>query len=266
MLAHQNEIAAVAAGKRAEKMKERLGRRLDLRLFSQAGAQTISGDTASDAGKQTGDNAPDAGERSERFRALIRGEFKDLYDSEVQRIVKQRLKGSEETAKRLEALAPALSLLEKHWGLESGDTEGLNRAVRETFDGESVKLRQLRAREGAERQYARWIQQAGELAAEYPDFELRRELKEPRFAALLRGGAELRDAYELVHRDSIMAKSARDMEERIVGRIAAGQLRPREGGLSGQSAAALKGDVARMSRKTRQEIIRRVQRGEKISF
>ena len=49
-------------------------------------------------------------------------------------------------------------------------------------------------------------------------------------------------------------------------RILSGADRPREGGLTSQSAAVVKSDVAGMSKAARREIIRRVQRGEKISF
>ena len=79
-------------------------------------------------------------------------------------------------------------------------------------------------------------------------------------------GASVRAAYELVNRDAIMRAAARDMEERLVRSILSGADRPREGGLTSQSAAVVKSDVAGMSRSARREIIRRVQRGEKISF
>lgn len=246
------------------------GRCLDLRLFSEKReqAQDIKGEkTAPDAGEPTGDiSSPDAGERTERFKELIRGEYKDLYDAQVQNILRQRLRGSEETRKKYEALAPALELLEKKYGVPAGDAEALSRAVQLEEKGEGARLRRRELKEGADRQYAEWIRQAGELAALYPDFDLKGELGDERFGALLRGGASLKDAYELVHRQSIMEKGARDMEEKIARRILSGELRPREGGISAASAALVKNDVSQMSKKTRQEIIRRVQRGEKISF
>ena len=251
-------------------MKNYDGRCLDLKLFSEKAeqAQDIKGEKkAPDAGEQTGETTvSDAGERSERFRELIRGEYKDLYDAEVQKILRQRLKGSEETRKKYEALAPALAILEKKYGVESGDAQALCRALAMEESGEGARLRRAELREGADRQYAEWIRQAGELAAIYPDFDLKGELGDERFGALLRGGASLKDAYELVHRQSIMEKGAREMEEKIARRVLSGELRPREGGISAPSAALVKNDVSQMSKKTRQEIIRRVQRGEKISF
>lgn len=243
---------------------------LEAKDFSEKAVQTldIKGEkTASDAGKQTGDtSAPDAGERSERFRELIRGEYKDLYDAEIQKILKQRLRGSEETRKKYEALAPALEILARKYGVAAGDPEALTQALEFEESGESLRLHRSELRQGADRQYAEWIRQAGELAAVYPDFDLKGELGDERFGALLRGGASLRDAYELVHRQSIMEKGAREMEEKIARRVLSGGLRPREGGISAPSAAMVKNDVSQMSKKTRQEIIRRVQRGEKISF
>ncbi len=98
---------------------------------------------------------------------------------------------------------------------------------------------------------------AGELQKQYPDFSLEQERKDPHFCALLAGGMELRSAYELCHREELLA-SLREQS--------AAAARPRENGMGGQSAAAITGDVAGLSRAQRREIIRRVQRGETIRF
>ncbi len=125
---------------------------------------------------------------------------------------------------------------------------------------------EARRREQASRLYSVWLAQAAELRESYPGFELTRELKKADFRELLRSGASVRAAYELANRDAIMRAAARDMEERLTRRILSGADRPREGGLTSQSAAVVKNDVASMSKAARREVIRRVQRGEKISF
>ena len=128
--------------------------------------------------------------------------------------------------------------------------------------GERAETGEAKRREKASRLYTAWMAQAADLRETYPGFELTRELKNAGFRELLRSGASVRAAYELVNRDAIMRAAARDMEEKLIR----GADRPREGGLTSQSAAVVRSDVAGMSKAARREIIRRVQRGEKISF
>lgn len=246
-----------------------LGHSFDIQLFAgKDEAEGISGEKeAFDAGKQmkTGDNPPDAGEteaqRAERFRALIEDEYKDLYDAQVQHIVKMRLKGSEETARKYKALAPVVELLEKKYGVAPGDAK----ALADALEGEE-RGREQRVRELSRRQYESWLEQTRKARESYPQLDIARELKEPRFRELLRSGVPVADAYELVHRDQLVESAAKDMEERISRRILSDARRPREGAIAAGSSALMGSDVSRMSRKARQDIIRRVQQGERISF
>ena len=246
------------------------GHSFDIQLFAGSGIEErgITGENrASDAGEQTagGKTTPDAGEntqqRMESFEALIRGEYRDEYNAKVQNIVKQRLKGSEETVRKYKALSPGLRLLEKKYGVAEGDSEALVNAL----TGEETR-RTARAENRARQQYDSWLSQANELKESYPGFDLSEELSDRRFRELLRSGVPMGDAYELIHRNELMEKTARDMEERISRRILSGLSRPRENGMGGSSSAVMKQDMSRMSRKARQDIIRRVQQGERISF
>lgn len=220
----------------------------------------------------TGDkNAPAAGEQSaasrgERFRELINGEFKAEYGESVQNILKQRLKSSEEAVKKYKALAPALKELEKRYGVEAGDAKALVRALERDMSGERNGAGESVRKERASRLYESWLRQASDLRGTYPDFDLTRELNKPRFRALLKNGADMLSAYELSNKDEIILSLAKDMEEKITRRILSGATRPREESLARQSASSVTGDAAHMSKAARQEIIRRVQRGEKISF
>ncbi len=243
----------------------------DIQLFAAPeGAENISGVQAPDAGGQTTgvNTASDAGEqdRSARFKALIEGEFKDEYNASVQSIVTKRLRGSEEAAKKYKLLAPAIAALEQRYGTQPGDAAALARALEDDGTGARQGAGEDERREKTSRLYGRWLRQAADLRGACPGFDLSKELKNPQFCELLRSGASVRAAYELANRERIMRAAARDMEEKLTRRILAGDSRPREGGLSGQSAAAVHSDVAGMSKAARQEIIRRVQRGEKIAF
>jgi hypothetical protein len=80
----------------------------------------------------------------------------------------------------------------------------------------------------------------------------------------------VKTAYEVVHKDEIipaaMQFAAQQIEQKVTNKIKAGGTRPSENGMSSQSAAVVKSDVSQLSKEDRAEIIRRVQRGERIRF
>lgn len=250
----------------------RLSHSFDIQLFAgnESEAEGIAGDKerAFDAGKPVtgGNNSPDAGEkgaqdRAGKFEALIKGEYKDLYDAHVQHIVKQRLKGSEETIRKYRALSPGLQLLEKKYGVPAGDAQALSDALLR-----EQEQRTQRAETLAQRQYEKWVEEARQAQMNYPGLDISRELSQPRFASLIKSGVSVSDAYGLVHREELMESTLRELEDKISRRILSGANRPRESGMGAGSSAVVKNDVSKMSKSTRQEIIRRVRQGEKISF
>ena len=114
------------------------------------------------------------------------------------------------------------------------------------------------------------MQQADSLKAVYPTFDLNAEVENPQFRQLLRSGIDVRTAYEVIHKDEIipaaMQFTAKTVEQKIANKIASGGSRPAENGMANQGAATVKSDVSKLTRADREEIIRRVQRGEKIRF
>lgn len=268
----------------------------DLQLFAEDGAAGTGGqETAALARLQTGaerssspagqeSGTPDAGEhrdaaadRAARFESLIKGEYKDLYDKRVQDTIQKRLKGSAGIVQKYRELSPALELLGRRYGVDATDPEALRRAIQEdapaSGDEEESKapeqtetLRQERAR----RQLSDWLRQAEVTKSRYPSFDLQQEARDPRFRSLLRSGVPLQTAFEVLHQQEIlpaaMAYSARRAEERMADSVIAGQLRPAEGAMGGQSPVLSKRDVKCLTRAERDEIDRRVARGEKIRF
>ena len=268
----------------------------DLQLFAEDGAAGTGGqETAALARLQTGADrssfpegqeggTPDAGEhrdaaadRAARFESLIKGEYKDLYDKRVQDTIQKRLKGSAGIVQKYRELGPALELLGRRYGVDAADPEALRRAIQEdapaSGDEEESKapeqteaLRQERAR----RQLSDWLRQAEVTKSRYPSFDLQQEARDPRFRSLLRSGVPLQTAFEVLHQQEIlpaaMAYSARRAEERMADSVIAGQLRPAEGAMGGQSPVLSKRDVKCLTRAERDEIDRRVARGEKIRF
>ena len=236
-------------------------------------------------------------DRNAQFEAMIKGEFKDLYDARVQDTIQKRLKGQKETVDKFTALTPTLELLAKKYGVDAGDIEALNKAIEEDdsyYEEEALQkgltvkqLKEIRRvekenaelkaqMEEAQRQengrklYSQWMQQAEEAKKVYPGFDLRAEMNNPKFLDLLRSNIDVRTAYEVLHKDEIipaaMQFTAKKVEQQLTNKIIANGARPTENGMSSQGAALTKSDVSQLSKADRAEIIRRVQRGEKIVF
>ena len=112
--------------------------------------------------------------------------------------------------------------------------------------------------------------QAEQTKAIYPAFNLEIEMQNPRFLDLLRNHIDVRTAYEVLHKDEIIPAfaqhTAKVVEQKLANKIIANGARPTENGNSSQSAVLTKSDVSQLSKEDRQEIIRRVARGEKIRF
>ena len=236
-------------------------------------------------------------DRNAQFEALIKGEYKDLYDAKMQDTVQKRLKGQKETVDKFNALSPTLELLASKYGVDATDIEALNKAISEDDSyyeqealekGMSVKdlkefkkmekenaelkaqMQEAEKQEQGKKLYATWMQQAEDAKKVYPSFDLRTEMNNPQFLDLLRSNIDVRTAYEVTHKDEIisgaMQFTAKTVESKIAKKIASNGARPTENGMSSQGAALVKSDVSQLSKADRAEIIRRVQRGEKIRF
>ena len=239
-------------------------------------------------------------DRNAKYEAFIK-EHKDLDDARIQNIVQKRLKSSKEAEKeavdKYNALSPILDILAKKHGVDASDVKALTKAIEEDdtyfeeealekgisveqlkeikkIERENATLRQQmeeqNRRDNANRFYAKMMEQAESVKAVYPSFDLRAEMQNPRFADLLRNNVDVRTAYEVLHKDEIipaaMQFTAKTVEQKLTNKIIANGARPAENGNSSQGATVVKSDVSQLSKADRQEIIRRVQRGEKIRF
>lgn len=225
------------------------------------------------------------------FESLIKGKYKEQYDTRVQDTVRKRLRSSHETVEKFKALTPALNLLAEHYGVDPTDTEALRRAVegddafykaqaqQRGMDVQSMKaIRALEQENQGLRQAAQdqhfqqyllhraiqWKQQADEAKSTYPDLDMNIECQNPRFRQLLGSGLDVASAYLLVHRDSVLEAAAQSGRQMMASNLMATGKRPSENGTSGQSAAVMASDVASMSKADRENIRRRAARGERI--
>ena len=131
-------------------------------------------------------------------------------------------------------------------------------------------LKRQQAQSGAERLYQSWMTQAEAVKQVYPGFDVHAEMDNPKFVELLRSNIDMRTAFEVLHKDEIipaaMQYTAQKVQENISRSIASGGNRPVENGANSGSAAVVKSDVSKLTKADRQEIARRVARGEKIRF
>ena len=240
---------------------------------------------------------PTTEDRTAEFEELIKGKYKDLYDARVQDTIQKRLKASKDTVEKYESLAPTLEILAKKYGVDASDVKALNKAIEEDdsyFEEEALEkgisveqlkeqkkmmrenaelkkqLEEQNRRDNANKVYAQWMEQAEKAKAVYPSFDFKTEMQNPQFVNLLRSNIDVRTAYEVIHKDDIihgaMQFTAQKTAQKLADKIIANGARPAENGNSSQGATVVKSDVSQLSKADRAEIIRRVQRGEKISF
>ena len=245
-------------------------------------------DAAADNGKA---------DRKAEFEKLIKGEYKEDYDKSVQQIIKQRFKQTKQTEEALKGYEALSDMLAQRYGIETRNPAELIKAI-ENDDGyweseaerEGISVSQLKRMRALERQnsafeearraqqaqeqanqtYARWTQQAEQLKTVYPDFDLAAESQNRQFVELLQYNVDMKTAYEVAHHDEIVqraaAQSAKAAAEKTTQSIAARGTRPAENGLSGQAGVVVKSDVNKLTGDDINEILKRVARGEKITF
>lgn len=106
--------------------------------------------------------------------------------------------------------------------------------------------------------------------AKYPSLDLEAEIKNPKFADLLRSGIDVDTAYTVVHKDELipaaMQYTAKTVEQKLTNKILANSVRPNENGTDSRSSAVIKSDVSQLSKQDRAEIIRGLREERKYGF
>lgn len=262
------------------------------------------GNTGGDQGGSPDGTAPDAGGQQQKtgeqlkqeFSGLIKGEYKDQFTSEVQSIINRRFKETKGLQEQLSAQQPVLDKLMARYNIQGGDMSALSQAIDsdrslweqaaedagmtveqyrriQNMELENMRLKRAQqeniARQMAQRQVDAWQRQAQEIKAEYEDFDLEAELRNPVFKAMLKAGAPMKNAYEALHMGDIKAGVARKAgearEKQVTDNIRARGQRPTEGGSSG-AGITYSSDPSKLTARERDELARRAERGERITF
>jgi hypothetical protein len=236
-------------------------------------------------------------DRNAKFDDLMNGEYKDLFDKWAQDTVSKRVKKYKDASDRYDALTPTLDLLAKKYGVEATDIKALTKAIEEDdsyFEDEALEkgisveqLKEIRKmekehaelkkfkeeqerKENANKVYSEWMRQADSTKEVYPDFDFRSEMQNQKFLELLKSNIDVRTAYEVIHKDDIIASAmqfaAKKVEQNLTNKMIANGARPSENGNSSQSATVTKSDVSALTKADLHEVQRRVARGDKISF
>ena len=232
------------------------------------------------------------------WNSIRNGKYKAQFDADVQKIVQERLKNSKQAEAKLQKLAPMIARQAEKYGIKDAeDVDALMSAYNDDDElyeqealerGLSVKtlkqMKQLEAEhEQNERMRAEAAQQsafqqhlaglaaqAEELKKTYPSFDLRAEMQNPMFMRLTapNSGIDLATAFFAVHRNEIqpqaMAVAAQKTLQMVSNNIQAGKNRPAENGVRNNPAVDVRDDPSKWSKADRDEVRRRVQRGEKI--
>lgn len=275
--------------------------KLDLQLFADGEA---SGADAQDAAvsneSETNHPQPSPEERKAQY-AKFKEDFKDEYNAEVQGLVKDRLKKSNE---RLNAAREFKSKSDKvfealavMYGLDASDYDGITRAVENDnsfYEEKAVaagmdvneyrKLQQMKReneqlrqqnedyvrQQQREQQYRTWIQQGQQTKEIYPNFDIDAESQNPDFMRLLNSGVDVKTAFEVVHKDEILTAGMRYAANQTAAKMkqnaGANANRPTENGISEHAASSATIDVNKITNEQLEDLIRRAKSGERITF
>lgn len=236
-------------------------------------------------------------ERAKSYNDLIKGKFRDMYDADVQKVIKSRVGDMKQMQKQMQEQSDIIGLMAKKYGLASDNMADIRTALENddmfweaaaADQGMAVdsykKMMKLevenesfrKAKEEAERKnqrdsvFQKWDREVEELKRFYPQFDLQTEIQDQRFLDLMGAGINMRTIYETLHHDEIiqalMQQTAKATAKQQAAAVQSGQMRPAENGMSSHPAALIVKDPAKMTKEERQEYARRAARGEIITF
>lgn len=246
----------------------------DLQLFASEGAENSNGETGVEDAVAEQTSAGIVND-DEEFADLINGRFKEQFTRKTQAIIDKRFKQTKGLEEYKQRVSPVVESLMKKYGVEDGNEGNLLDFIKEKEktpvntppENEVVSERGKNLRS----KISSWVKQSEDVKNTYPDFDLRKELRDNKlFSQLLLGGVPLKAAYETVHKDEIlsgaMAYTADKVREQVVKGIEAKGRRPIENGVSSESAVVTSVDVNSLTSQDILKILKQVENGANISF
>lgn len=261
------------------------------------GAATVDDEISQVAADEdTGENTQDV-DRDKDFKDLIKGEYKEEYQKLFESQLNNRMKRYSGMEEELERSNEVLSMLYGVYGVQDGDIDELAQAIQyddnlisaqaeaagltpdqfryQLYLQQEAEASQRMAQEAQQQafinqQVAEWEAQAEEMKSFIPDFDLVAECQEPEFVNLLQSGISVRAAFNAIHADEIIegtiAQTAQSVRQSVTDNIKARGQRPAENGTVTRPGVIVKNDPTKFTKKDREEIVRRVARGETIAL
>lgn len=185
------------------------------------------------------------------FDALIRkgGQYEQAFNDRVSSIVQRRIGDSKAMQTQLDSYKPIMDMLQAKYGqtdlaqlqaaIEEDESFFEDAAMQRGMTVEQYKQvsrlerenaaykaaqQQQEAQLGAQQQQAAWFAEEQAIRAQYPNFDLQAEIRNPQFAAILQRGGSVTDAFRLTHYDDLMA-AAQQQASNISTQRAAAALR-----------------------------------------
>lgn len=238
-------------------------------------------------------------ERSVQFENMIKGEYRDEFNNRVQKIVQNRIGETKALQEQSQATKPIIELLASKYGVDAKDINALSKAIQDDdslYQSEAAKrglsveqykevrrleqtnqdlkeaMEEMNRQKRGEEIYGKWMAESKTLQEKYglQDFDFGTESQNPDFINLLKSGVSVEGAYKAIHFDEMiggaMAATAKNVQQQTAKNIASRAARPVEGAVSSQPGVTVKADVHSLTKADREEIAKRVARGETIRF
>lgn len=238
--------------------------------------------------------------QGETFEALTGkgGRYEREYNAALQKAVRGRLRGAEAQRQQMEKMLPILSWVGQMYGVDTSDMSKVdldalgeklaqdNRWYEQEAQEAGVPVDTMRRMRNTERENARLRQESAQMRAEeeqrqrfaelqerfaavqqrYPQADLSSELGNRAFMSLLTAGFDPMQAYEAAHYRDLQQAAMQYGVQRTVAQVQANGMRPQEGALGSPEGRETKIDPRNLTPQQREEIRKRVARGEKITF
>lgn len=236
-----------------------------------------------------------------RYNEYRNGEGKDFINKEIENAVKRRFKDHSELKKSNGKMQSVMNAVAMKYGIDPTDTDGILKAVAEDesyyetaadeagmsveqykkmkqLEAENAQLQAIRQEEDRRKEfdakYAEWSMQADFARNEYPNLDLNTEMQNKDFFGLLTRGIDVKTAYQVIHQNEIVQsaistatqRTAQAVQQQTVNNIRSKGLRPDESAGSSQAGFTFKADPHKWTKADREEIAKRVARGEKITL
>lgn len=239
-------------------------------------------------------------QQGETFEALTGkgGRYEKEYNAALQKAVRGRLRGAEAQKQQMEKLLPIVSWIGQIYGMDTSDMSKVdldalgeklsqdNRWYEQEAAQAGLPVDAMRRIKNAERENARLKQESAQMRAEeeqrqrfaalqesfaevrqrYPQADLSAELGNRAFMSLLTAGFDPMQAYEAAHYRDLQQAAMQYGMQRTVAQVQANGMRPQEGALGSPAGRETKIDPRKLTPQQREEIRKRVDRGERITF